>query len=108
MPAPKHLSAASKRWFNEIASGFVLESHHLRLLQLAAEAFDRSQEARALLARDGIVVNTENGPKTHPAVAVERDSRLAFARLVREVGLDVQEVATPRPIALPANQRRAS
>jgi hypothetical protein len=38
-------------------------------LQLACEAWDRSQEARALLDKDGLTIRTDGGLKAHPAVA---------------------------------------
>ena len=74
-----------------------LEEHHRRLLQLAAEAFDRTQEAREAISRDGTYVEGRYGVRAHPAVAVERDSRTAFARLLRELDLDGEPHADPRP-----------
>ena len=46
-------------------------------------------------------------PKTRPEVAIERDSRLAFARLVRELDLDVEAAGVEgwgRPPALRSNR----
>ena len=53
---PKHLTAASKRFYEQVCNDYVLESHHIRLLQLLCEAFDRGQEARKLLATEGLTV----------------------------------------------------
>lgn len=93
---PSHLSAAAKRWWKCVVSEYRLEEHHLRLLTAAAEAWDRMNEARALVDRDGIVDRDRFGQKrTHPCVAVERDSRLAFARLLRELNLDSDVVPDP-------------
>ena len=87
--APKHLTDASREWWRGVLASFDLEDHHLRLLTLAAEAWDRGQEARETLAQDGAYYTNKNGePRAHPAVAVERDARIAFARLVRELDLD--------------------
>ena len=86
---------------------FELEEHHRKLLLLACEAFDRCTEARELLARDGLTIPTgAGGQKAHPAVAIERDSRLAFTRVLRELDLDTE--APPegrRPPALRSNRR---
>lgn len=61
------------------------------LLQAAAESWDRIQEAREILAREGSIVTDRYGkPKAHPAVGIERDARVVFARLVRELELDVE------------------
>jgi phage terminase small subunit len=74
-----------------------LEPHHQRLLQAACEAWDRLQEAREVLRQEGTYVEGRYGPRAHPAVAVERDSRVAFARLLRELDLDGEPGPDPRP-----------
>jgi phage terminase small subunit len=87
---PAHLSPSATQWWASTVERFVLEEHHLRLLQLALEAWDRAQAARELLDKEGLTVVGSQGPKPHPAVAIERDSRLAVARLLRELDLDVE------------------
>jgi len=47
--APSHLQPATHKWWRDIAKTFVLEPHHLRILTLASEAWDRAQKARAVL-----------------------------------------------------------
>ena len=57
-------------------------------LAVACETWDRAQAARAQLAREGLTVpGREGGIRPHPCVAIERDARLAVARLVRELDL---------------------
>jgi phage terminase small subunit len=91
------LSASSKRWYSEVVADYDLQSHHLRLLQVAAEAWDRLQQARAVIKRDGIVVEDRYGsPKNHPALSTERDSRIAFVRAVRELDLEGEQLPDPR------------
>jgi phage terminase small subunit len=80
---------STRRWWVSVVATYRLEEHHVRLLTLAGEAWDRAAQAREVLARDGIVVSDRYGaPKAHPAVAIERDARIAFARMVRELDLD--------------------
>ena len=45
-PAPGHLSEPTRRWWSSVVRDYELEPHHLRLLQLAAEAWDSTQNAR--------------------------------------------------------------
>jgi phage terminase small subunit len=76
---------------------YALEPHHLKLLQAAAECWDRLCQAREQLAKDGLVVTGSEGAlKAHPCVAIERDCRIAFARLVRELDLDVEAPGSTR------------
>lgn len=89
LKAPKHLTEASRIWYGGIVSEYALEDHHLRLLELAAEAWDRGQEARETILAEGAYFQNKAGePRAHPAIAVERDSRIAYARLIRELDLD--------------------
>ena len=106
-PAPRHLKKATRLWWQSVVTDYSLEPHHLRLLQAAAESWDRYQEARMILAKDGLTTPTASGLKAHPAVAIERDARLAFARLVRELDLDVEAPRDTRvgPVGLRSNRR---
>lgn len=105
LAAPAHLSASSKTWWQSIMADFELEAWHVRLLTAAAEAWDRCQEARAIVTVEGLTTKDRYGTaKPHPAVAIERDARLAFARLVRELNLDA---APPDPGVRPPRMRGA-
>ncbi|MBN2559397.1 MAG: hypothetical protein JXQ75_00505 [Phycisphaerae bacterium] len=91
---PKHLRAATRRWWQSVVDEYDLEPHHIQLLTLAAEAWDRCGEAREALAEHGTIYADRFGqPRSRPEVSIERDSRIAFARLVRELALDVNEPA---------------
>jgi P27 family predicted phage terminase small subunit len=96
-PPPDHLSPSARQWWETVVASYVLEPHHLKLLQLAAESWDRCQAARAQIDREGLTVaGREGGLRPHPAVAIERDSRLGFARLIRELDLDTEPPASDR------------
>jgi len=103
--APKHLRTATRQWWNQVIADYELEPHHVRLLTLAAEAWDRGQQAREALARYGLTFEDRFGqPHARPEVGIERDSRLSFARLLRELALDVDEpVEVSRPPGIRGN-----
>ena len=88
--APRHLSAESKRLWRETTRVYQLEPRHEAILLCALEAFDRMRQAQAAVTRDGPYTEGRFGMKAHPALAVERDSRLAFLRSQRELGLDLE------------------
>lgn len=107
---PAHLSPEAADWWRAVLRDYDLGPHHLHLLKLACEALDRAAQARQALAdHGGLVFTDERGViRAHPCVAHERDSRIAFARLVRELDLDGGSVAeAPRPPALVSNRRGA-
>lgn len=77
---------------------YALEEHHERLLTLACEAWDRAEQAREALLEHGLTyVDRFDCPRPRPEVAIERDSRIGFARLVRELDLDGDPLPDPRP-----------
>lgn len=100
---PKHLEKATRAWWSEVIRVYELESHHLRLLEAACEAWDRTVQARKELEKHGSITykNRFGEPRPHPAVAIERDSKTLFARLLRELDLDVEPpLEAKRPPAL--------
>jgi phage terminase small subunit len=93
---PKHLRPDTAAWWQTVADQYALEAHGLRLLTLASEAWDRGVEAREAIAKHGtIYVDRFDQPRARPEVAIERDSRLSFARLVRELALDIEPPDEP-------------
>ena len=97
---PRHLKAPTRRWWKSVVDGYALEPHHVRLLPLAAEAWDRCQQSREALQEHGLTyMDRFDQPRSRPEVAIERDNRIAFARLVRELALDVEE--PPEPSRIP-------
>jgi hypothetical protein len=77
-------------WYRSVVNNYALEAHHLKLLVLACQAFDRAEEARVILDAQGLTYTDRlNCPRSRPEVAIERDNRLAYAKLVRELGLDL-------------------
>ena len=87
---PAHLSRRARGLWREIVDEYQLERHHEIILTVACEALDRLAEARAAIAADGAYIDGRFGKKAHPALAIERDSRIAFLRSLRELGLDLE------------------
>lgn len=106
--APRHLSAKSRRWWDEVVTNWDgLESHHLKLLQLACEASDRAEEARKILTTEGPVYHDRFGaPRRHPATQIEAEARTAFQRIVRALNLDESEPKRGRNQWRPKPPRR--
>lgn len=97
-PAPEHLAKSTRAWWESVVENWHLEDHHKRLLTLAGEAWDRAEQAREAIAEHGMTfVDRFDQPRARPEIAIERDSRLAFARLLRELCLDENEPEPPRP-----------
>jgi phage terminase small subunit len=106
-PPPAHLNADTGHWWASVMREYQLEPHHVRLLTLACEAYDSAQEAREVLQLEGkVYVDRFDQPKPRPEVAIQRDSAIGFARMLRELDLDI---AAPtdraRPPALVSNRR---
>jgi phage terminase small subunit len=101
--APGHLRPATRAWWRKVTADYELEDHHLRLLTLAGEAWDLAEQARKGLKEAGSLTFLDrfHQPHARPEVAIARDSRTSFARLLRELALDVEPPKAPgRPPGL--------
>ena len=101
--APKHLQAETQKWWLQVVADYELEPHHIRLLTLAAESWDRGQQARRALADAGSLVFIDRFKQPHPRpeCSIQRDAEISFARLLRELSLDLEPPPeTPRPTKL--------
>src|SRR5262245_51165542 len=51
---PSHLEPQTAAWYRRVCADYELEPHHLKLLLVAAESWDRNQAARIVIQRDGM------------------------------------------------------
>ena len=86
---PAHLSRGAKRWWRSVMESSRLGPDSVEILTAAAEAWDRKEDARQLIAEEGIVVHDESGlPIPHPAVQIEGQAADRMARLIRALNVE--------------------
>ncbi len=95
---PTHLTRKTKAWANSVLTEYDLSPTQFELLTLAAEMRDQAELARAAVAEEGSVIKDRFGsPKENPSAKLQRDCALSCSRLLREIGLAVDDVDDARP-----------
>ena len=90
---PAHLSDESKGTWRDLLREWpsIADVAGLRILRVALESFDRAQEAREEIDRDGMtVMDRFNQVRPHPLLATERDNRAAFLAGMKALNLDLE------------------
>ena len=86
--APAHLSERSRLLWQKIVPLYVTPARHT-LVQTAFEQLDRVDQARELIAKDGLVLAGKGAiPHVHPAARIEKDAVAAVTRLFTVLGVD--------------------
>ncbi len=68
------------------------------MLQAACESWDSMQKARREIAKSGLVFKDRFGQlRAVPQVRIEKDAKITFCRIVRELRLDEETVPDSRP-----------
>jgi hypothetical protein len=89
--ATSHLRPETQQWVVSVEARYELEDHHRMLLLFAGESWDLSAKAREVIDKLGMTFKDRFGaPHTRPEVAIERDSKITYARMLRELALDVE------------------
>jgi P27 family predicted phage terminase small subunit len=88
---PKHLKPETRKWWSAVVARYVLEDHHVRLLTLAAESWDRAAQAREVVLREGVTfVDRKGEVKRHPATLVEASAQKQFREFLKALDLDTE------------------
>jgi phage terminase small subunit len=95
---PSHLSLEMRKFWDEVTKEYELECEAQLTLRAACENWDRAQQARELVNREGLVQDH----KRHPAIDIEKQAYGLFLRSVRALGLDVIQ---PGPVGRPAGRK---
>jgi hypothetical protein len=95
---PKHLTLKTRRWAESVCDEYELTPTQFQLLVMAAEFRDQAEAARAAVQKSGAVVLDRFGQaKESPHAKLQRDAALACSRLLREIGLAIDDSDDARP-----------
>jgi phage terminase small subunit len=86
-PKPKFLSAKAMRHWNRISAEYELTPDAAMILETGLENWDMAQDARALLRKEGLVLNG----RRHPAIEIQKLGDMIFLRSMRELGLNISD-----------------
>ena len=98
---PASASDAAAAWWRSVREEYGIDdAAGLALLEQAALALTRAEQARELLAREGMVTRDRfDQPKPHPATIIVRDAESSFRSSLRDLRLDAEPA---RPVGRPS------
>ena len=102
--APKSLQPKGdgRSFWRQILADYELNEPQDRTrLECACQCLDRIKSARQVVETEGeYYIDRFGQPKAHPAIGVERDQKVLFCRIIREMRLDIEQ---PDDTRLPRN-----
>lgn len=102
-PPPEGLRDRGRKLWEAVVGDFELAEHEQGLLLQAARTLDALDALQERLDADGVIVESPQGLKAHPALPELRQQRIALARLLAALGVPsgVEDAEQPK------QQRRA-
>ena len=92
---PKDLGPVGVAFWKEICEQYDIECHGLKLLELASRALDSAERAREALKKGGLIYVDKHGvQRPRPEVLMQKNATLAFAQLMKQLGLDKLDAQT--------------
>lgn len=89
--APQGLQSAGKRLWKWYVDQFELSEGEIGLLREACRTADALDQLQAALDRDGVLGESSQGVRVHPALPELRQQRITFARLLAALKLNEPE-----------------
>jgi hypothetical protein len=85
---PGHLSRKMKKFWISVFESKTLDARETLIFLKALESHDRAEQARRIIKNQGLTfIDRFNSPRVRPEVAIERDNRAAFAKLIATIHL---------------------
>jgi phage terminase small subunit len=86
------LSAATRRWFEDIVENYEIMPNHVKFLISAAHYWDVFLDAWADIKKHGYeYLDRFEAPRQRPAVNVMNHAHARFVSAMRSLGLDLSE-----------------
>jgi P27 family predicted phage terminase small subunit len=88
-------------WLRVVGEYDISDEGGKTLLLLACQSYDRVEQCRETIAKDGMTVSTPSGLKDHPLLKHEENARGFVVRTLGRLGLDIEP---PKAVGRPAKQ----
>jgi P27 family predicted phage terminase small subunit len=92
---PAHLSEAAALFWQRVVREYAMHDDEvgLAILTSAMEAWDRSEQARAVIEREGIAVKDRYGrPRAHPLLSVQARFADQYRAAIKQLRFDTEPV----------------
>jgi hypothetical protein len=88
---PANLARPGQQLFRHLADEYgIVDTAGVALLEVAARALDRLRQAEGVLRAEGLTVQGKDGPRAHPALAVEVSARAGLLATLKALRLDLE------------------
>jgi hypothetical protein len=91
--APRGLKAAGRRLWRRTVDEFVLAEHELILLRELCRTADVLDVLQAQIDADGVLDESPQGRRAHPALVELRQQRAEFRRILAQLSIPLGEQA---------------
>jgi hypothetical protein len=88
--APRGLGVAGTRLWKEATAEFDYDADHRVVLLELCSVVDTMEDLKAIVAAEGLLAQSSQGIRTHPAVTELRQQRLLLVRLARQLRLPTE------------------
>lgn len=85
--SPVTLNAAGRRLWKSVCTKFDLPEHERVILAECCRTVDTIDELVDIAKADGLLIESSQGRKTHPALVEARQQRLVLAKLLAVLGI---------------------
>lgn len=92
---PSGLKDSGAALWRSTADAFELAPHELATLREVCRTADAIDALQAVVDRDGVLNESPQGVRAHPALVELRQQRLAFTKLVAALSIPADAVPTP-------------
>lgn len=88
---PAGLRRSGRALWRSVMTDYALDTHEESLLLQACRTSDSLDDLQALLEAEGLMGETSQGPRIHPALVELRQQRVTFARLLTALRIPTGE-----------------
>jgi hypothetical protein len=100
--APRGLKASGKALWKAVSGPFELEPHELSILREVCRTADAIDALQAVVDVQGVLNESSQGTRVHPALVELRAQRLAYTKLIGALELPAPDVESVGPYGVRA------